>query len=672
MNGLRRAAFAALLLFAPLHVAAQGDSAPVAPAPLPADVAGLVAHLVRDEKFIDIALSPTGEFFAATAARDKQTFLVIGTLAERKVLAHLSGGENAHVLDFWWVSDTRIVASMGESIGSLEAPRDYGELWVLSAVEGAEPRLIAGWRGAENTLGSRAAARNTDHSRWVSMADPLRNDDENVLVSVVSMQSRGEGFATAELMDLTSGRRRVVARAPVPRAEFLADHSGEVRFATGQNSQNDTITYYRKDAKSDWQLVNDQGASGVWIEPIGFSKDNAVAYVLSSREEGPDAIERLDLATLARTEVLRDPRVDPSRIIYDPVTDEPIGAVFMDGRPKSLFFNAASPQARTQRSLEAAFPGQSVQLRSASADGNQQLVIVTSDRNPGDFFHFDRAKRSADLWGSRADWVMPDQMAEAKPIELKARDGLPLHGYLTTPIGRDAKGLPLVVLPHGGPHQVRDTWSFDLERQLLAARGYAVLQVNFRGSGGYGGAFESAGYREWGGAIQNDITDATRWAIEQGIADPKRICLYGASFGGYAALMGVAREPSLYACAAGNVGVYDLDMMYGRGDLQARRWGENYLKLVVGEEGLDARSPAKLAASIKVPVFLAAGEEDERTPPEQTRAMERALKAAGVPVEAHYYDGEGHGYFLLPNRRDYYTKLLTFLGRHLDGDRAAR
>lgn len=136
MNGLRRAAFAALLLCAPLHVAAQGEPAPAAPAPapLPADVAGLVGHLVRDEKFIDIALSPTGEFFAATAARDKLTFLVIGTLAERKVLAHLSAGEKAHVLDFWWVSDTKIVASMGESIGSLEAPRDYGELWVLRKV----------------------------------------------------------------------------------------------------------------------------------------------------------------------------------------------------------------------------------------------------------------------------------------------------------------------------------------------------------------------------------------------------------------------------------------------------------------------------------------------------------------------------------------------------------
>lgn len=156
----------------PLHVAAQAASAPAAPAALPADVPGLVAHLVRDEKFIDIALSPTGEFFAATAARDKQTFLVIGTLAERKVLAHLSGGENAHVLDFWWVSDTKIVASMGESIGSLEAPRDYGELWVLSAVEGAEPTLIAGWRGAQPRLGNMAVARNTDHSRWVYMADP--------------------------------------------------------------------------------------------------------------------------------------------------------------------------------------------------------------------------------------------------------------------------------------------------------------------------------------------------------------------------------------------------------------------------------------------------------------------------------------------------------------------
>lgn len=669
MNGLRRAAFAALLLCAPLHVAAQGEPAPAAPAPLPADVAGLVGHLVRDERFKDIALSPTGEFFAATAGHEKQTYLVIGTLAGGKILAHLSGGSQAHVSAFWWANDTQVVASMGESFGQLEEPREYGELWVINAAEGARGKLIAGARGAQPRLGNMASARNTDHSRFVFMADPLRNDDENVLVSVVSMYSLGDGYARAELMDITSGRRRIVAQAPVARAEFLVDHAGEVRFATGQNVENDTITYYRKDAKSDWQLVNDQGTSGVWVRPVGFSKDNAVAYVLSSREEGPDAIERLDLATMERTEVLRHSRVDPHRIIFDPATDEPIGATFMDGVPKSQFFDAASPQARTVRSLEAAFPGQSVQLRSATADGNQQLVIVSSDRNPGDFYHLDRAKRSANLWASRADWVMPDQMAEAKPIELKARDGLALHGYLTTPQGREAKGLPMVVLPHGGPHGVRDVWGFDLERQLLAARGYAVLQVNFRGSGGYGGAFERAGYQQWGAAMQDDVTDATRWAIEQGIADPRRVCLYGSSFGGYSALMGVAREPSLYACAAGNVGVYDLDAMYGSGDLQARRWGENYLKLVIGEEDLDARSPARLAANIRVPVFLAAGELDERTPPEQTKAMERALQAAGVPVEAHYYDNEGHGYYLLSNRLDYYTKLLTFLDRHLGAAR---
>ncbi len=206
---------------------------------------------------------------------------------------------------------------------------------------------------------------------------------------------------------------------------------------------------------------------------------------------------------------------------------------------------------------------------------------------------------------------------------------------------------------------------------MLAAAGYAVLQVNFRGSGGYGRAFRQAGARQWGGTMQDDLTDATRWAIQSGVADPRRICIYGASYGAYAALMGAAKEPGLYRCAAGNVGVYDLPMMHTRGDTQEMKWGRTYLREWIGEANeLAAVSPTNMADRIKVPVFLAAGGEDERAPVQHTELMERRLKTAGVPVEAIYYRTEGHGFYKEENRRDYYTRLLAFFGRHL-GDSTA-
>src|SRR5690606_25033845 len=299
-------------------------------------------------------------------------------------------------------------------------------------------------------------------------------------------------------------------------------------------------------------------------------------------------------------------------------------------------------------------------------DGRMLLVEVDSDRNAGDFYLFDTQAKNADYMISRRDWLDPAKMAEVRPISLQARDGLQLHGYLTVPPGTEGKDIPLVVMPHGGPYGIADTWGFDSSAQLLAAAGYGVLQVNFRGSGLYGRDFRHAGAREWGRAMQDDVTDATRWAIDQGIADAGRICIYGASYGAYAALMGVAREPSLYQCAIGYVGVYDLPLMFRRGDTQERWSGMAFLRDWVGDrDSLAAVSPVQLAGQVKVPVLLAAGGEDERAPIEHSRRMERALQAAGVPVETLYYDTEGHGFHVDEHRLEFNQRVLGFLGRHI-------
>ena len=448
----------------------------------------------------------------------------------------------------------------------------------------------------------------------------------------------------------------------------MTDNNSIVRFAAGADADNRVKLYYRSGEGSEWKLVNDEAVSGRVEIPLGFSQDNSIAYLQVEQPKGPDAIVAMNVASGQRTEVLRDDDTDPLQVIYRPGSSVPVGAALMDGKPRTVFFDKASPEARLYRSLEAAFGGDVPFITSTTADGKTVLIQTFSDRNPGDFYVFDTVAKKADHVIARRDWFDPAAMAQTRPVSFTARDGLPIHGYLTLPPNSDGKRLPMVVLPHGGPFGVFDTWGFGTEEQLLAAAGYAVLQVNFRGSGNYGRAFQHAGARRWGGAMQDDLTDATRWATQQGIADGSRICIYGASYGGYAALMGVAKEPSLYRCAVGYVGVYDLPTMHTHGDIPESGSGETFLREWLGErDTLAALSPNRIADRIKVPVFLAAGGEDERAPIEHSKMMERALIKAGVPVETLYYDTEGHGFYQEKHRHEYYTRLLAFLARHIGG-----
>ncbi|MGH8105084.1 MAG: alpha/beta hydrolase family protein, partial [Arenimonas sp.] len=286
---------------------------------------------------------------------------------------------------------------------------------------------------------------------------------------------------------------------------------------------------------------------------------------------------------------------------------------------------------------------------------------------------YERANKKLSYLVSRNAWFKPEMLATMKPFYMVARDGTQLEGFLTIPVGSNGKNLPLIVNPHGGPFGPKDEWGYNPDVQILAANGYAVLQVNFRGSGGYGRKFTHLGYKQWGGTMQDDLTDATLWAIKEGIANPNRICMYGASYGGYSSIMAVAKEPDLYRCAFGNVGVYDMAAMYHTGDIPDTESGENFLDEALGHQNLDQASPNKLAHKIKAAVYLAAGREDFRAAPVHTEIMHKALLKAGKQSEMVIYEGEGHGNFLLKNRIDFYQRLLGFLDKHIGpGSQAAK
>jgi len=468
-----------------------------------------------------------------------------------------------------------------------------------------------------------------------------------------------------------TGRRVVVGRAPGANAVFDTDHAHRERFARGLADGNVSQLYHRADDSAEWTLVSDEAKLGAIESPIGFSADDRIAWLQVEQKTGPDAIVAYDTATGERRQVLRHDLADPGAILYSAGADPvPVGVQFSGERFDYGFFDPQSADAQRYTMLLSAFPRQAPFVTSTTDDGRYAVVQVVGVHNPGEFYLFDTESKQASFLLRRREGV-PAALGEVRPVTIRARDGMVLHGFLTLPPGSEGKGLPMVVHPHGGPFGIHDELGFDPHVQLMARAGYAVLQVNHRGSSNYGRAYLRAGRREWGRKLQDDVTDATQWAIAEGVADPQRICIYGASYGAYASLLGVATQPALYRCAVGYVGVYDMEMLVhdspGESD-ERRQWTREWIGT---SAEVAAYSTTKMAGQIKAPVFLAAGGQDYTAPVEHTRMMERALRAAGVPVETLYYETEGHGFYTLAHRRGFDARLLDFLARHLGGAGAA-
>lgn len=621
-----------------------------------------IQDFLKRDSFGTLQISPTGEYLAATVPLQDRTNLVIFRRSDMSRTGQVVLPAKSHVASFAWVNPTRILFSVGRTTGDLEQPRATGQIFGVNADGSGQGDPLIGFGSRARSASDNAGT--AGRALFASIIDTLREDEDAVLISVAGP---GSAFTDVMRMDVDSGRTTRVARAPVRRAGFDTDNAGRVRFAAGAGADNRVQTYYRADDDAEWQLINDEAITQRVVSPLGFSADGETAFLRVEQDAGPDVIEAMDVATGKRDRFMADDTVSPLTAFFSPTDGSMYAVAFMDGKPRVEYSDAASPFAQAHKALQAAVPDQVIYPTSWSADGRYGVFVGIADKVPGDFYLFDRDNGKLQYMVSRATWFTPDQLAETRPVQFTSRDGLVIHGYLTLPRGSDGKNLPLIVNPHGGPFGPFDSWGYEPERQMLAAHGYATLQVNFRGSGNYGRAFQRKGYQQWGGTMQDDLTDATRWAIAQGIADKDRICIYGASYGGYASLMAVVKEPTLYRCAVGNVGVYDMPLMFGAGDIPETESGENFLEEALGTTSLESVSPNRQAARIQVPVYLMAGREDVRAPPKHTELMYEALQALGKPVEMKIYEGEGHGNYLPENQVDFANRLLGFFAQHLGG-----
>lgn len=657
MHLLHRTLLASLLLTVSAF-AAHADIRPADPA--------LIEAFQKNDQFNDIKISPDGTYFAVTVPLEDRTVLAMMRRSDRKTMGVFNLQGKSHVRGFWWVSDTRLVLSVAQRDGTLEAPGATGELFATD-VDGGNQTILSGYRSGQQQAGTHLQTRD-DPFVWTEFAGLIPGDEKNILVAATRINDDGTlGATSLDQLDVRSGIRRKRVGSQLVLAEFGLDHANEARFVQGETKAGFHQLYVRDKTSTEWRLLNDEASSNRREFFVGFDEADKTAYLDVQEKQGPDGLYAYDMASGARTLLARDKRYDPERVHYrnDGVT--PYAVAYPDGKSHLFFFEHESAESKLLQSLaEKSFPDATVEPLSRTRDGRLVVFRVASDVDPGSFYLLDTQTKKADLLLPSMQWLNSEALASVKPVEFKARDGMIIAGLLTLPKSQTGPA-PMIVLPHGGPYEIADSWGFDREAQMLAAHGYAVLQPNFRGSGQRGRDFVLAGRGQWGATMQDDITDATQWAIAQGYADAGRICIYGGSYGAYAALMGAAREPALYRCAVGYAGVYDLPSWIRQSDVRNTDAGMNYIRSMIGTDNalLSARSPASMADRIRIPVFLASGGKDVRTPQKQSELMRDRLTAAGNAPKWLDFPTEGHGFYALDHRLAFYKQLLDFFYANL-------
>ena len=492
--------------------------------------------------------------------------------------------------------------------------------------------------------------------------DTLLDDDSHI---IVAHNRRDPKMFDVFRTNVITGEEILIARNPGNITEWKTDHDGRLRVAVTTDGVNRTLLYRERET-DEFRTVLTTGFKETLV-PLLFTFDNKRLYVRSNRGRDTAAIAIFDPLTAGEDEVLFEhPDVDVSSMTYSRKRKVLTAITYDTWKTQYKFLDGQTGEMFD--TLRAKLPGYEITLKSHSRNEDKVIVVAHSDRVPGRSYLFDKTAGTLEFVCDQAPWISEGDLAETRPVQYTSRDGLTIHGYLTLPRGREAKSLPVVANPHGGPWY-RDSWVYNPEAQFLANRGYAVFQMNFRGSTGYGRAFWQASFKQWGRAMQDDITDGVQWLIGQGIADPKRIAIYGGSYGGYATLAGVTFTPTLYAAAIDYVGVSNL-MTFIK---TIPPYWKPYLEMLyemVGDpdkdkEMLEAASPALHPERIQTPLLIAQGANDPRVNKAESDQMVEALKQRGVEVEYLVKDNEGHGFANEENRFDFYSAMERFLGRYL-------
>ena len=599
-------------------------------------------NFFKNPEKIDYQVSPDGTYFSFMAPYENRLNLFVQKIGSDTTIRITSETER-DITASMWAGNNRILFI--KDTGGDENYQLYGV-----NIDGTDLKSYTNFPNVRTTI-----------------IDPLRKIDSLV---IIGMNKRNPQVFDPYRLNLNTGELTLLAENPGNIQGWMTDHDGKLRVANaivdGVNNQ----ILYRETEDQPFQPVLTTNFKET-VSFAVFTPDNKMVYALTNIGRDKTALVLMDPKTCEEKEVLyMNDKYDISDLNYSEKKNR-LTVVACEGHKDMIRHYFDKEEEEIRYSLEAQLPGYNVGVTSMSKDENIRMIYAGNDRTYGTYYLYNVKENKLTKVADIAPWIKEEEMCAMNPITYTSRDGLTIEGYLTLPKGytmENAKNLPVVVNPHGGPW-IRDSWGYNPEVQFLASRGYAVLQMNFRASTGYGRKFTELGYKQWGQTMQNDITDGVKWLIKEGIADPKRVAIYGASYGGYATLAGVTFTPDLYACAVDYVGVSNLlsfmntippywkpllDMMHEMiGDPETDK------------EMMEKYSPVFHVDQIKAPLFIAQGANDPRVNKAESDQMVEALKKRGVEVEYMVKENEGHGFSNEENKFDFYRAMEKFLDKYL-------
>ncbi len=603
----------------------------------------------------NLRLSPDGRLLAMLREQGDDNALIILNIDKNKIESRISFPGKYEIVSYIWGNDERIVMKVARKEKDQEQLKYFGELYAVN-YDGSKGDFIFSMRTNNAKDMSRIKKREPVRGWADQIITRLPKDKKHILISYQPMSRDGTTTHKVARLNIYNGALRNSSNSPnILSPRFIINEDREIEYAVGSSGYDKGSLYHF--TGDEWLKLNTDA------RPIAINEKGFIA-----RQEAPDGLSALyqyDKAGENPKLLYKHKTVDIASSHKSSPSD--VYAVGIEpGFPGYVVLNKKSPEAKTFYKLIKQFGSQYVDITSRSKDAKRMIVKVSSEYDPGTYYLFEEKDGLRPLVSWAQD-VKPPFNTMVDPIQFGSFDGLTINGYMSRP---DVKGaMPLVVYVHGGPHGPRDWWRYDPTIQILGAHGFRTLQVNFRGSGGYGHNFRRAGYQKWGSDIQQDIISGIEWAIEKGYATKDKICIMGASFGAYSALQSSIMRPDLFQCTIGMAGVYDLPLMYKEGDIiDDYVYGEQYLNDALGTDmaQLTRFSPSANVDKLNSNLLLIHGTKDERTPIEQVESLIKSLDAINYEYEYVKLVGEGHGIFDDENRVEHYQRVVNFLSDNLN------